>query len=66
MLVFTIIIIIIIINQLAIVGVAVYFSPCVILRFSAKKKKKRNYNDSILIQILKGISHPLKDLKWIL
>lgn len=61
MLVFTIIIIIIIVNQPAIVGVAVYFSPCVVLRFSAKKK--RNYNDSILIQILKGISHPLKDLK---
>lgn len=64
LLVFTIIIIII--NQPAIVAVA-NISVLVLFLGSAfktsAKDKHRNYNDGILIQILKGISQPFKDLK---
>lgn len=64
-----IIIVVITINQLPIVQVAnisvlVLFLGSV-FKTSAKEKHK-NYNYGILIQILKGIPHPLKDLKWIL
>lgn len=64
LLVFTIIIIII--NQPAIVAVA---SISVLVLFlgsafkTSAKDKHRNYNDGTLIQILKGIPQPFKDLK---
>lgn len=63
------IIIIIIINQPPIGGEA-NISVLVLFLDSAfktsAKEKHKNYNYGILIQILKGISHPLKDLKWML
>lgn len=58
---------IMIINQPPIVGVASILLLLLGSDFkTSAKETHKNYNYCIMTQILKGTSHPLKDLKWML